>query len=52
MDESSEEKPTEAEKLSHLPNFAASSAAIKNVLSPISDKNIKENAAGNPDLPS
>jgi hypothetical protein len=39
-------------KLSQRPNLAASSAAIKNVLSPISDTNIREKAAGKPDLPS
>lgn len=42
---------TEPVKLSHLPTRMAKSAAMKKVLSPISEANIKANAAKQPDLP-
>lgn len=35
----------------HLPIFMASRAAMKNVLSPISERKIREKAAKKPDLP-
>ena len=42
---------TEPVKLSHLPTRMAKSAAMKKVLSPISDAKIKAKAAKQPDLP-
>lgn len=42
---------TEPVKLSHLPTRIAKSAAIKKVLSPISDAKISAKAAKHPDLP-
>lgn len=42
---------TEPVKLSHLPTRIAKSAAMKKVLSPISDAKIRANAAKHPDLP-
>ena len=43
---------TEPAKLSSFPTFMASSAAMKKVLSPSSDRNMRVNAARHPDLPS
>ena len=42
---------TEPTKLSHLPTRMASRAAIKNVLSPSSDRKIRVKAARKPDCP-
>ena len=42
---------TEPVKLSHLPTRMAKSAAMKKVLSPISEAKIKAKAAKQPDLP-
>lgn len=52
MTDMTDSDSSDALKLSQRPNLAASSAAMKNVLSPISDTNIREKAAGKPDLPS
>ena len=42
---------TEPVKLSHLPTRMASKAAMKKVLSPISDRKTRAKAAKQPDLP-
>eukprot|EP00967_Tisochrysis_lutea_P151421 scaffold294496_cov15-Tisochrysis_lutea.AAC.1 len=47
-----EREDREPAKLIHLPSLAASSAAIKKVLSPISDRKMSEKAARKPLLPS
>eukprot|EP00955_Chlamydomonas_euryale_P103370 365483-Chlamydomonas_euryale.AAC.9 len=43
---------TEPTNETALPSLSASSAAMKNVLSPISERKMSENAARNPDVPS
>ena len=42
---------TEPVKLSHLPTLMARRAAMKKVLSPISDRKMRAKAAKQPDLP-